>query len=94
MNISHKLWMLVALLAGLVLSPAPSATAAENSTQLTGADREYRNTLLALGDRQLKSGQMNEALDTFTQLLERFRNLERARRQRSLIPTMDRPTAS
>ncbi|MCH2665941.1 GWxTD domain-containing protein, partial [bacterium] len=74
MNISHKLWMLVALLAGLVLSPAPSATAAENSTQLTGADREYRNTLLALGDRQLKSGQMNEALDTFTQLLERLPN--------------------
>jgi len=77
MNTARKLLVIATILMGIVLSQPSAAFGKDNDKSaptLTGADREYRNTLLALGDRQLKSGQMNEALDTFTQLLERFQN--------------------
>lgn len=72
MDIARKLMLLVTFLAGSLLAVPTEVRAAEEQTPLSGADREYRNTLLALGDRQMASGQTNEALDTFTQLLERF----------------------
>ncbi len=72
MKIHVKLVALI-LVFGAVSLPAVSFGAEEGGTgELTGPDREYRNTLMALGDRQLESGQMNEDLETFTQLLERF----------------------
>ena len=74
MNIARKLIVLVILLSGSLLIPTLTASAKDKEppARLSGADREYRNTLFALGDRQLESGQTNEALETFTQLLERF----------------------
>ena len=71
MNIARKLIVLV--ISGSLLIPTLTASAKDKEppARLSGADREYRNTLFALGDRQLESGQTNEALETFTQLLER-----------------------
>lgn len=73
MNTHRKLMSLVILLTVAVLLPStPARSQNAPASELSGADREYRNTLLALGDRQLADGQMNEALETFTQLLDRF----------------------
>jgi GWxTD domain-containing protein len=74
MNIARKFMMLVIILSGAFLLQPDNVSAKDNEPAVpaTAADREYRNTLLALGDRQLEAGQMNEALETFTQLLERF----------------------
>ena len=74
MNIARKLTLLVTILTGASLVPSGYTTAKDDPPAAIeiAADREYRNTLLALGDRQLESGQMNEALETFTQLLNRF----------------------
>lgn len=74
MNIIRKLVALVILLSGAscLLTIDVQAKDDPKPAPASAADREYRNTLMALGDRQLKSGQMNEALETFTQLLERF----------------------
>ena len=74
MIIARKLVALVVLLSGgFLLTPSDIvAKEAPPPAPLSAGDREYRNTLLALGDRQLQAGQMNEALETFTQLLERF----------------------
>ncbi len=71
MNAARKPLVLLTLLITTLLVPQ-GVFSEDAKDQLSSADREYRNTLLALGDRQLDSGQMNEALETFAVLVNRF----------------------
>ncbi|HAA78008.1 TPA: hypothetical protein DCE37_23155, partial [Candidatus Latescibacteria bacterium] len=61
MNAARKPLVLLTLLITTLLVPQ-GVFSEDTKDQLSSAEREYRNTLLALGDRQLDSGQMNEAL--------------------------------
>ena len=68
-----RFWIII-FAVGLPLFMLPPNLQAEEASdnQEAPKTKTYRNTLLALGERQLKTGEINEALETFLRLVEAF----------------------
>ncbi len=73
MRASVRFWHIVFLLwLPAIASPALAAEPANNASSPSAAPRAHRNILLALGERQLKAGELNEAIETFSRLSESY----------------------
>ena len=70
MNVSLRGWCVI-FVAGLLML-APLAAQEEGVADESTKTPAYRNTMLALGERQFKAGEINEALETFQSLVVDF----------------------
>lgn len=63
---------LLFILLGCLMMAVPLAAQESETPEETPKTQAYRNTMLALGERQFRGGELNEALETFQSLVADF----------------------